>query len=210
LSVFVAEKPSALGHEFEDTQDGGGVLRGRAIPTIGYRGMHTFELDFQDYVLPNDALVGAEGRGFYLQMAGFATGRLQTAARAVGLMQAALRDTLVYTRQRRVFGAPIADFPLARQMIGRMAVRLHASRRLTYDAAGSLDRLEGQAAAALAKLYASRMAEYVTRDAMQLHGAMGYGEETNVSRYFLDARVLTIFEGAEEILALRVIRKALT
>ena len=92
-------------------------------------------------------------------------------------------------------------------MIGRMAVRLNASRQLAYRAARLLAENRGQTEAALAKLYASRMAEYVTRDAMQLFGAMGYGEESHVSRYFVDARVLTIFEGAEEVLALRVIGK---
>jgi (2S)-methylsuccinyl-CoA dehydrogenase len=209
LSLFVAEKPSSLGHEFEHRQDGGGHLRGRAIPTIGYRGMHTFELEFDDYRLPPDALVGEEGRGFYLQLTSFAPGRLQTAARAVGVMQAAVRDALVYTAQRRVFGRPIAEHALARQFIGRMGVRLHASRQLSYAAARSADPRRGETQAALAKLYASRMAEYVTRDAMQLFGGMGYGEETDVSRYFVDARVLTIFEGAEEVLALRVIGRAL-
>ena len=209
LSIFVLEKPSVLGHDFEHAQGSGGVLRGRAIPTLGYRGLHTFELVFEDYRLPADALVGEEGRGFYLQMEGFATGRLQTAARAVGVMHAAVRDTLAYTAQRRVFGKPVAEHELARRLIGRMGVRLHASRRLSYAAATLYDEGGGQVEASLAKLYASRMAEYVTRDAMQLFGGMGYGEETDVSRYFVDARVLAIFEGAEEVLALRVIGKAL-
>lgn len=210
LSVFVAEKPSSLGHDFEHRQEGAGVMRGRAIPTLGYRGLHTFELALEDYRVPPDALVGEEGRGFYLQMESFATGRLQTAARAVGVMQAAVRDSLAYTSQRRVFGKPVAEHELPRQMLGRMAVRLHASRRLSYGGARKLDAGDGQVEASLAKLYASRMAEYVTRDAMQLFGGMGYGEETDVSRYFVDARVLAIFEGAEEVLALRVIAKALS
>jgi (2S)-methylsuccinyl-CoA dehydrogenase len=209
LSVFVAEKPSLLGHDFEHRPEGGGSLRGRAIPTLGYRGLHTFELVFADYRLPASALVGEAGRGFYLQMESFATGRLQTAARAVGVMQAAMRDTLAYTAQRRVFGKPVAEHELARAMLGRMGVRLHASRQLAYAAARLHDEGGGQVEASLAKLYASRMAEYVTRDAMQLFGGMGYGEETDVSRYFVDARVLAIFEGAEEVLALRVVAKSL-
>jgi (2S)-methylsuccinyl-CoA dehydrogenase len=208
LSFFVAEKPSVLGRSFEDRQPDGGVLTGRAIPTLGYRGLHTFELVFQDYRLPATALVGAEGMGFYLQMDGFAVGRLQTAGRAVGVMHAAVRDVIKYISQRRVFGKSIADHELPRAMLGRMAVRLHASRQLAYVAAGRLDEDRGGVDASLAKLYAARMAEYVTRDAVQLHGAMGYGEETDVSRYFVDARVLTIFEGTEEVLALRVIGSA--
>lgn len=209
LSLFVAEKPSFAGHDFQVVQPAGGRLSGRAIPTLGYRGLHTFELVFERYELPYEALVGEEGRGFYLQMEGFATGRLQTAGRAVGVMQAAVRDTLAYARDRRVFGAPIAEQPVARQMLGRMVTRLEASRQLSYWAARLLDDGAGQMEASLAKLYASRMAEYVTRDAMQLFGGMGYGEETDVSRYFVDARVLAIFEGAEEVLALRVIGRAL-
>ncbi|MDQ6774273.1 MAG: acyl-CoA/acyl-ACP dehydrogenase [Candidatus Dormibacteraeota bacterium] len=209
LSLFVAEKPSFLGREFEHRPEGGGRLVGRAIPTLGYRGLHTFALHFEDYRLPAGALVGAEGRGFQLQMSGFAPGRLQTAGRAVGVMQAAVRDTVRYMRSRVAFGRPLAEQPLARAMLGRMAIRLQASRELAYAAAALADAGAGQVEAALAKLYASRMAEQVTRDAMQLFGGMGYGEETDVSRYFVDARVLAIFEGAEEVLALKVVGRAL-
>ena len=214
LSVFVAEKPAFSGHDFEHVQAGGGRLLGRDIPTIGYRGMHTYELAFEDYVLPAGSLVGGDewlNRGFYLQMEGFAIGRLQTAGRAVGVMQAALSDVYDYTRERVVFGKPVAAYQLPEAMLGRMAMRVSAARQLNYRAARQLGEgdPQGQMAASLAKLYASRMAELVTRDAMQLHGGMGYGEETDVSRYFVDARVLAIFEGAEEILALRVIAKAL-
>ena len=212
LSVFVLEKPAFPGHEFDDRQPGGGTLTGRAIPTIGYRGMHTFELAFDRYRAPAGALVGGDAwldRGFYLQMEGFAAGRIQTAARGVGLMQAALEDTLVHTRARRAFGSAIADLQLPRAMLWTMILRTEASRRLAYRAAALLDAGGGQMESSLAKLYASRAAEQVTRDAMQLHGAMGYGEETDVSRYFVDARVLSIFEGAEEVLALRVIARHL-
>jgi (2S)-methylsuccinyl-CoA dehydrogenase len=211
-SVFVIEKPAFPGHEFAHRQTGGGHLRGRAIPTIGYRGMHTFELAFDRYRVPAEGLVGGEewlDRGFYLQMEGFVVGRIQTAARAVGVMQAALEDALAYTRERSVFGRPVADLPLPAAMLGSMIVRVSAARQLGYRAARLLDAGGGQMESSLAKLYASRAAEAVTRDAMQLHGAMGYGEETDVSRYFVDARVLSIFEGAEEVLALRVIARSL-
>ena len=137
-------------------------------------------------------------------------GRLQTAGRAVGVMQAALEAALEYARNRIVFGKPVLDHQLIRARIGWMALRLHASRQLGYRAARLLDQGKGQMEASLAKLYASRMAELVTRDVMQVHGAMGYGEETDVSRYFADARVLPIFEGTEETLSLRVIGRTLT
>ncbi|HVC78164.1 MAG TPA: acyl-CoA dehydrogenase family protein [Candidatus Micrarchaeaceae archaeon] len=214
LSVFVLEKPAFSGHHFTYQQPGGGVLEGRAIPTIGYRGMHTFELSFDHFQLPAGALVGGEewlNRGFYLQIESFAMGRLQTAGRAVGVMQAALDDALAYSSERRVFGRAIAEFGLPRAMLGRMVVQVESARRLSYRAARLLaeGQAVGQMEASLAKLYASRMAEQVTRDAVQLHGGMGYGEESAVSRYFVDARVLSIFEGAEEVLALRVIAKPL-
>jgi len=211
-SVFVLEKPAYAGHEFEHRQPSGGALHGRAIPTIGYRGMHTFELAFDRYHAPASSLLGGDewlDRGFYLQMEGFGVGRVQTAARAVGVMQAALEDGLAYARERRVFGQAVADLQLPAAMLGSMIVRVSAARQLGYRAARLLDRGEGQVESSLAKLYASRAAESVTRDAMQLHGAMGYGEETDVSRYFVDARVLSIFEGAEEVLALRVIARSL-
>jgi (2S)-methylsuccinyl-CoA dehydrogenase len=174
--------------------------------------MHTFELSFDGFFAPSDALVGGEewlDRGFYLQMDGFSSGRLQTAARAVGVMQAALDDTVDYTAHRKVFGRMISDFGLPRATIGAMSVRLQAARQLTRMAGRQVHGGEGQMESSLAKLYASRMAEYVTRDAVQLHGGMGYAEETDVSRYFVDARVLSIFEGAEEVLALRVIARTL-
>ena len=212
LSAFVLEKPAFPGQEFEHVQPRGGRLAGRAIPTIGYRGMHTCELVFDRYQAPAEALIGGEAwlnRGFYLQMEGFSLGRLQTAGRAVGLMQAAYDDASQYASDRVVFGQPISDNQLARAKLGGMALHLHASRRLSYHAAELLDAGAGQMEASLAKLYASRMAEMVTRDAAQLHGAMGYSDETNASRYFLDARVLPVFEGAEEVLSLRVVGKAL-
>jgi (2S)-methylsuccinyl-CoA dehydrogenase len=212
LSAFVLEKPAYRGHAFEHVQPGGGRLVGRAIPTIGYRGMHTFELAFDRYVAPPESLIGGDewlNRGFYLQLEGFGQGRLQTAARAVGLMQAARESAVAYTEQRIVFGRAVAANQLARSRLGEMAVAVEGARRLSYLAADLVDAGAGQMEASLAKLYASRRAEAVTRDAAQLHGAMGYSEETDVARFFVDARVLPVFEGAEEILSLRVVGKAL-
>ena len=211
-SLFVVEKPAFSGHAFFHRQPEGGSLAGRAIPTIGYRGMHTFELAFDRYCVPGTALVGGDewlDRGFYLQMEGFAVGRAQTAARAVGVMQAALDDALAYARDRRVFGRAVSDFQLPQAMLGAMMVKVAAARHLSYRAARLLDIGAGQMESSLAKLYAARSAEVVTRDAMQIYGAMGYGEESDISRYYLDARVLPIFEGTEEVLSLRVIARSL-
>ena len=212
LSLFVIEKPACSGHSFSLDQPSGGRLSGRAIDTIGYRGLHSFELTFENWLVPAEALVGGsagQGRGFHLQMGAFAAGRLQTAARALGVMEAAFREALAYARQRRVFGQPLVEYQLTRVRLARMAARIQAGRGLTYRAAVRLGTPDGQREAAMAKALTSRAAEEVTRDAMQLHGGYGYAEEYPVSRLFVDARVLSIFEGTEEILALRVIARDL-
>ena len=212
LSVLLAEKPVFDGHQFEVQQDGGGRLTGRAIPTIGYRGMHSFDLSFQDYFVPDANVLGGEaglGKGFYYTLAGMVGGRMQTSARACGVMRAALRAAVRYTQDRKVFGAPLADFGLTQAKLARLGARLAACRRLAYTVAGIVDSGEGRMEASLVKLLACRSAELLTREALQLHGGMGYAEETPVSRYFVDARVLSIFEGAEETLALKVVARSL-
>lgn len=212
LSLFVVTKPSFDGQSFVCESPGGGRLTGRATPTIGYRGMHSFELFFDDYFLPHRDLVGedgGEGRGFYYTMRGFAGGRLQTAARATGLMRAAFEKALAYAEERVVFDRPVAAYPLTLQKLVRMAATIVACRQATYSVATLMDQGEGQLEASLVKLLACRAAEWVTREAMQIHGGMGYAEETDVSRYFADARVLSIFEGAEETLAIKVVGRAL-
>lgn len=212
LSQFIVEKPRKAGHEFACESPGGGKLTGRAIPTIGYRGMHSFDLFFEDFFVPDDALVGGpegEGKGFYFTMTGFAGGRIQTAARASGVMVAAFEAAVSYARSRKVFGQPIAAYTLTQAKLARIAGWVTASRQFSYAVARRLDAGGGEMEASLVKLFACRAAEWVTRDAMQIHGGMGYAEETPASRYFVDARVLSIFEGAEETLALKVIARDL-
>ena len=212
LSLLLVEKPSYDGHEFEFRQPEGGKLSGRAIPTIGYRGMHSFDLSFEDCFVPDANVVGGEGglgKGFYLTMAGMVGGRMQTAARACGVMRAALRAAIRYSADRRVFGAPLQASPLTLAKLAHMGARLAACRQLAYAVAGLVDQGGGRMEASLVKLLACRSAEIVTREALQLHGGMGYAEETPVSRYFVDARVLSIFEGAEETLALKVVARSL-
>ena len=212
LSVFVVDKEPAPGHSFAFTQDAGGTMEGRAIDTIGYRGMHSYEVAFSDWFVPAENLIGEEaglGKGFYLQMEGFENGRLQTAARAVGLMQAAFEAGLQYAQDRVVFGRPVFDYQLNRAKVARMAFLIQAGRQFGYHVAGLMGRGEGALEASMVKAYVCRAAEWVTREAMQLHGGMGYAEEFPVSRYFVDARVLSIFEGADETLCLRVIARRL-
>ena len=212
LSLFIVPKPRGSGHGFTFTQDGGGRIMGRAIDTLGYRGMHSYEVAFEDWRVPADAVIGGDdgvGRGFYLQMAGFENGRLQTAARAVGVMQAAYEAALAYATERRVFGRALVDYQLTRVKLARMAAIIQAARQFAYTVARLMARGEGAMEASLVKAYVCRAAEWVTREAMQVHGGMGYAEEFPVSRYFVDARVLSIFEGADETLALRVIARRL-
>jgi (2S)-methylsuccinyl-CoA dehydrogenase len=216
LSLFVLEKPPFRGHDFEHAHALGGRMTGRAIATLGYRGMHSYELSFDNYPVPAANLVGGEagrGRGFYLQMEGFAYGRLQTAGRALGVMQAAWEAARSYARDRSVFGKPLAARGLTREKLARMVATVEACRQTTYAAARLLDGAagtgRGQMEASLVKFLACRQAEWITREAQQLHGGMGYAEEFPVSRWFVDARVLSIFEGAEEVLGLKVIAPAL-
>ena len=212
LTLFLVEKPPTDAKQFEFRPDMGGSLSGKAIPTIGYRGMHSYTLFFDDLWVPSEHVVGGPagvGRGFYHTMAGFAGGRLQTAARACGVMRAAFAAALSYARDRRVFGQPLADYQLTRVKLVAMAANLRACQEMTYGVARLMDQNKGRMEASLVKLYACRAAEYITREAMQIHGGMGYSEETAVSRYFVDARVLSIFEGAEETLALKVVAREL-
>ncbi len=212
LSLFVIEKPSTDDHEFAVKSPDGGMLTGKAIPTLGYRGMHSFSMHYDDYFVPGNALVGEQSglnRGFYYTMRGFSGGRLQTAARAVGLMQAAFEAAYAYAGDRVVFGHAVRSYPLTRAKLVSMMTAIVAIRRYSYAVALLMDRDEGQLEASLVKLIACRAAESVTREALQIHGGMGYAEETAVSRYFVDARVLSIFEGAEETLALKVVGRSI-
>lgn len=212
LSMFLVEKPRFAGHEFSFENPAGGRITGKAIPTIGYRGMHSFDLSFEDFFVPNTGLVGGEaglGQGFYLTMEGLSGGRIQTSARACGVMKAALERAASYAGDREVFEAPIGSYQLTQVKLGRMWTALTASRQFNYAVARLLDDGAGKMEASLVKLFSCRASEWVTREALQIHGGMGYAEESDVSRYFVDARVLSIFEGAEETLALKVISREL-
>ncbi len=222
ISMFVVEKPRGDGRGFVFTQEDAapdrpaglapGRLEGRPIDTLGYRGMHSYELAFENWFVPGANLVGGTeglGKGFYLQMQGFENGRLQTAARALGVMQAAYEAAVAYAAERKVFGSPIGEYQLTQAKLGRMAVIIQATRQSSYLVARLMARGEGTLEASMVKAYVCRAAEWVTREAMQIHGGMGYAEEFPVSRYFVDARVLSIFEGADETLALKVIARRL-
>jgi (2S)-methylsuccinyl-CoA dehydrogenase len=187
-------------------------MEGRPIDTIGYRGMHSYEIALENWWVPADHLIGEGaglGKGFYYQMSGFENGRLQTAARAVGVMQAAYEAALAYANNRKVFGSNISEYQLTQIKLGRMAAIIQASRQFSYVVAKLMGKGEGQMEASMVKAYVCKAAEWVTREAMQIHGGFGYAEEYSVSRLFVDARVLSIFEGADETLCLKVIARRL-
>jgi (2S)-methylsuccinyl-CoA dehydrogenase len=213
LSLFIVPKDPFPGHEFEMRQPQGGVLHGKADATPGYRGMHSYTLGFENYFVPAQNLIGekdGEGKGFYLQMQGFAAGRLQTGGRATGVAQAALEASASYASERKQFGHPIGDFQLTQYKIGRMATQLAAARQLTYASARAMDADESVALEpAMAKLFASDVAVSVTQEGQLLHGGWGYAEEFAISRHVVDALVLPIFEGVKPILELKVIARAL-
>jgi (2S)-methylsuccinyl-CoA dehydrogenase len=213
LSLFIVPKERFLGHQFEYRQPEGGLLTGEAIPTPGYRGMHSFVLNFEDFFVPAENLVGEEqgqGRGFYLTLGGFAIGRLQTGGRALGVAQAALEKACAYVSQRIQFGRPIGEYQLTQYKVGQMATRIAAARQLTYDVARTTPPgARAPLGPAMAKLFASDVAVQVTQEAQLLHGGWGYAEEDRISRYVVDAQVLPIFEGVKATLELKVIARAL-
>ncbi len=224
LSLFIVPKEPYEGHHFEHTQPEGGAITGTANPTPGYRGMHSFTLAIDHYFVPEENLVGGEaglGRGFYMQMGGFAAGRLQTGGRATGVSQASIEKACNYASDRKQFGRPIAEYQLTQYKIGRMATHAAAGRHLTYAAARAMQqdepstpasaglRMSGGLEAAMCKLFASDVAVWVSQEAQLIHGGWGYSEEDPVARYVVDALVLPIFEGVKPVLELKVIARQL-
>jgi (2S)-methylsuccinyl-CoA dehydrogenase len=213
LSLFIVEKDAFDGHHFMQQQHGGGSISGTANPTPGYRGMHSFTLALDRYFVPAENLVGGEaglGRGFYLQMGGFAAGRLQTGGRATGVGQASLEKACNYAAGRKQFGKAIAEYQLTQHKIGRMSTHVAAGRHLTYAAARDMQQDERAAMLpAMCKLFASDTAVWVSQEAQLIHGGWGYSEEDPITRYVVDALVLPIFEGVKPTLELKVIGRQL-
>lgn len=194
LSMLLVEKEPGDGFHPPE-------MTGGPIPTIGYKGMKSYSLGFDGYKVPAENLLGGqEGRGFYQLMPTYEYARIQTAARAVGVAQAALEAALRYAQERVQFGRPIADHQVIRHKLAHMATELEAARQLCYYAARVKD--EGRRSdleAGYAKVFAAEMAERVTSEAMQVFGGYGYSREYPVQRFWRDARVFRIFEGTSEI-----------
>ena len=203
LSMFVVEKEP--GNDFMPPH-----LTGAHIPTIGYYGMKSYSLSFEDFPVPAENLIGGvEGRGFYQLMGVYETARIQTAARAVGVAQAAFDAALQYSQEREQFGRPISEFQVISHKLAHMATDIEAGRQLTYYAAQMKD--SGQRCdleAGMAKLYCADMVEKVTSQALQVFGGYGYATEYPAHRFWRDGRIFKIFEGTSEIQA-EVIAKRL-
>jgi (2S)-methylsuccinyl-CoA dehydrogenase len=213
LSLLIVPKERSFDHKFEFRQPEGGVITGEAIPTPGYRGMHSYILNFENYFVPAENVVGEEdglGRGNQLTLGGIQAGRLQTGGRACGVAQASLEKACQYTTQRAQFGKPVSDFQLTQYRIGQMATRIAAARQFTYDVARTMDPTgKAPLLPAMAKLFASDVAVWASQEAQLLHGGWGYAEEDRITRYVADAQVLPIFEGVKATLELKVIARAL-
>jgi len=209
LSMFLAPKKRTGEPGQPEFIDEG--LTGTEIKVLGYRGMKEYELSFDGFRVPKDALLGeAPGQGFKQLMTTFESARIQTAARGVGVAQAALDEALAYAEQRVQFGRPIADFPRVARKIARIVCRTQAARQLTWFAARMKDSgRRCDLEAGMAKLLATRAAWEAADACVQIHGGNGYAEEYTASRLLVDARVLSIFEGANEIQAHVVARRLL-
>jgi (2S)-methylsuccinyl-CoA dehydrogenase len=208
LSMFLAEKPRGTGANPFPAPG----MRGGEIEVLGYRGMKEYEIGFDGFFLPDDALLGgATGQGFKQLMQTFESARIQTAARAVGVAQNAFELGLAYALQRNQFGRPLIEFPRVADKLAWMAVETMMARQLTLAAARAKDA--GQRCdleAGMAKLLAARVAWANADNALQVHGGNGYALEYPISRVLCDARILNVFEGAAEIQANIVIRGLLS
>ncbi|WP_037081915.1 acyl-CoA dehydrogenase family protein [Pseudoxanthomonas sp. J35] len=177
-----------------------GFHRGKTEPKLGIRASATCEIEFADYVVGPEDVLGEEGQGFKIAMGVLDAGRIGIASQAIGIARAAYEKTLEYVRERKAFGAPIGTFQMTQAKVADMKCKLDASLLLTLRAAW----LKGQgkpfsAEAAIAKLTASEAAMWITHQAVQIHGGMGYSKEMPLERYFRDAKITEIYEGTSEI-----------
>lgn len=196
MSLFLAEK-------------GPGLTVSRKLEKLGYKGIDTAELTFADYRVPADRLIGgAEGRGLQHALGGLELGRINVAARGVGLAQAALDESIAYSQVRRAFGRPIWEHQAIQLKLADMATQVEAARLLTERAANIYDRGERcDLEAGMAKLFASEAAVAVSLEAMRIHGSYGYSKEFNIERYYRDAPLLLIGEGTNELQRIIIARQ---
>ncbi|TQJ91741.1 acyl-CoA dehydrogenase family protein [Streptomyces sp. SLBN-31] len=196
-----AARPRHAGVSVLLAEHGPGLVVSRDLPKLGYKGVESCELSFEDHRVPVDALLGgAEGQGFAQMMKGLETGRLQVAARALGVGRAALEDSLRHAQERESFGKPIWRHQSVGNLLADMATKLTAARQLVLFAAREADagrRVDMEAG--MAKLFASETAMEIALNAVRIHGGYGYSTEFDVERYFRDAPLMIVGEGTNEI-----------
>jgi alkylation response protein AidB-like acyl-CoA dehydrogenase len=192
-----------------------GLIRGKKEPKLGIRASATSEIIYEDYKCPVENRLGQEGEGFKIAMTVLDAGRIGIAAQALGVAEAAFEAAVKYANEREAFGQKIGEFQGLQWMLADMKTRIEAARLLIYNAA--LKKMEAKQnsnlrytlEAAMAKLYASETAMWVTEKAVQIHGGMGYSKELPVERYFRDAKITEIYEGTSEIQRLVIARNVL-
>jgi len=196
MSCFLAEK-------------GPGFRVSRKIEKLGYKGIDSAELVFEDFRVPADRLIGGvEGKGLQTALGGLELGRINVAARGCGLASAALRDAVRYSQIRKTFGKPICEHQAIQLKLGEMATRLQAARLLTYEAARAYDRGERcDMEAGMAKFFASEAAVENSLESMRIHGGYGYSKEFHVERYYRDAPLMCIGEGTNEMQRMIIARQ---
>ncbi|MGH2509542.1 MAG: acyl-CoA dehydrogenase family protein [Ktedonobacteraceae bacterium] len=199
MSLFLVEKGTS------------GLSAGRTFDKLGYKGVETAEVIFDHVRVPAKNLLGErEGQGFKHAMSGLEVGRINVAARAVGVAQAAFEDAITYAQQRQTFGQAIAQHQAIQFKLADMATRIEAARLLVVQAAGKKDQGERcDLEAGMAKLFASEMCQHVTLEAMRIFGGFGYTTEFNVERYYRDAPLMLVGEGTSEIQSLVIARQLL-
>ena len=191
-----------------------GFARGKKEPKLGIRASATSEIIFDNYQCPVENRLGAEGEGFKIAMTVLDAGRIGIASQALGIADAALEASIAYAKEREAFGQKIGQFQMIQQKLADMKTRVEASRLLIYQACLAKEAAKKTGArysleASMAKLFASETAMYVTTEAIQIHGGMGYSKEMPLERYFRDAKITEIYEGTSEIQRL-VIARSLT
>ena len=196
-----AARPAHKGMSILLAEHGPGFTVSRDLPKLGYKGVESCELVFDEYRVPDSALLGeAEGEGFAQMMRGLEIGRIQVASRALGVARAALEDSLRYAQQRESFGQPIWKHQSVGNYLADMATKLEAARQLVLYAARRYDSGErSDMEAGMAKLFASETAMEIALNAVRIHGGYGYSTEFDVERYFRDAPLMIVGEGTNEI-----------
>ncbi len=207
LVLFAVTDPDAGGKgvtAFLIDAEQQGFIRGKMEPKLGIRASATCEIELVDYRCPVEHRLGQEGEGFKIAMSVLDVGRIGIASQAVGIAQAAYEASVEYVKERKAFGKEIGAFQMIQAKIADMKTRLEAARLLTFSAACKKQECQQTGErftvnGSMAKLFASEAAMWITHQAVQIHGGMGYSKEMPIERYFRDAKITEIYEGTSEI-----------